>query len=314
LHFILNSIYAETLPPEAASSFFGYSLALYMLGIATTPFLAGFLQDFSLSFVMAIGLFAITLVYLQCSVPSGAFHGTGVLSHDGGIGIHALFAPLKGFRRCLASLYCGLSLLAYNVVQSYIFTALLVHTSLEFGFSQRENGLLVAIAHSVAAVYLFSALYLTPHLLKPLYCRFNSTRAVRRALPTKNSHLALVSLTLQLVSLLAVGLATKAWQIYLSTALLALGLSTPSFIKAYVVGLFTASYKSEALAALAVMEVMGDILGPVVLGTLQSRGHLNGVVFFGASAILAIAILLFSLGATASKEVNMDASVLAPTE
>lgn len=66
-------------------------------------------------------------------------------------------------------------------------------------------------------------------------------------------------------------------------------------MKAFVVSLLEGSQRGEALAALAAMEVLGDVFGPVVLGTWQSYSSMGGVVFFGASGIIVASLLLFTL-------------------
>jgi hypothetical protein len=112
---------------------------------------------------------------------------------------------------------------------------------------------------------------------------------------TQDGTRAVISLSLQALSLLAIGLATRTWHIYAATVLLALGLPTPSYMKAYVVGLFRGSKKGEALAALAAMEVVGDVLGPLTLGAWQSYNAMGGDVFFGAAGMVAISLTLFTI-------------------
>ena len=58
LHFTLNTIYAQSSQPATTSLLIGYSLALYMIGISTSPFVAGLFQNFMISLLMAMVLFA----------------------------------------------------------------------------------------------------------------------------------------------------------------------------------------------------------------------------------------------------------------
>jgi hypothetical protein len=313
LHFTLNAIYTQTPESNTTSSLIGYSLALYMVGISTSPFVAGLFHNFTVSFFMAMVLFALAIGYLQLCVTSREQRNERASEPDSDAVdrgdrsstspksvlniLKTFITPLRTFRNYPASLLCGMSLFAYNLVQSYTFGALLVHTSLRFGFTGKENGFVITIAHSIAATYLLTTLYVLPRVLKLRLKLSNSERHAEFQPSANNGLLAMISLAIQSVSLLVVGLATKTWHIYVATVLLALGLPTPSFIKAYVVGCFRGPEKNEALAALAVMEVMGDVLGPIAFGGWQSYDAMGGLVFFGAAAVVATSLILFTLGA-----------------
>lgn len=312
LHFTLNTIYAQSPETSITSSLIGYSLALYMVGISVSPFVAGLFQNFTVSFSMAIGFFALAVAYLQlCVTPrkhkncetvreSDRREDLRNLPNSAPESVHGilktLIAPLRIFNEHFASLLCGLGLLTYNLVQSYTFGALLVHTSLRFGFAGKENGFLITIAHSVAAMYLAISLCIIPQVLMPFLGRAKPQQSAEYEHRTKDGFLAIVSLGIQSVSLLVIGLATKTWHIYVATVLLALGLPTPSFIKAYVVGHFEGLQRNEALAALAVMEVVGDVLGPIVFGGWQSYNTGGALVFFGAAGMVATSAILLTGG------------------
>lgn len=314
LHFTLNAIYTQSPEPSTTSSLIGYSLALYMVGISTSPFVAGLFQNFTVSFFMAMLLFALAIAYLQLCVTfrgrKSSERASELNSNDVNVGgrpynginvasiIFKIFiTPLRAFQNYPASLLCGMSLFTYNLVQSYTFSALLVHTSLRFGFTGKENGVVITIAHSIAATYLFTTLYILPRVLFPLFGTSNPQQNAEFQSKSNNRLLAVISLSGQSISLLVVGFATKTWHIYVATVLLALGLPTPSFIKSYVVGCFRDQGKNEALAALAAMEVMGDVLGPITFGGLQSYDATGGLVFFGAASMVAVSLLLFIFGA-----------------
>lgn len=70
LHFSLNSIYVQVSDEEEVSHFIGFSLALYMIGISLSPFVAGIFKNFRTSFGMAGAIFAVTIVYLCLFVPT----------------------------------------------------------------------------------------------------------------------------------------------------------------------------------------------------------------------------------------------------
>lgn len=317
LHFALNTAYAQSPREETASSFIGYSLALYMVGISASPFVAGLFKDFAVSFMVAIGLFVTVAAYLQLCVTPKAAEQKSITEPLGGDEqeeavetdtgrdwlperpLQTLISPLRTLGRRHSALFSGLSLLAYNLVQSYMFNALLIHTSLKFGFTGRENGFLVAMVHSIGAAYIYMTLYIMPWLM-----RMFSWRSQESALDsgrTIHTVLAPLSLVFQSSSLLAVGFASKAWQVYFAATLLAVGLPTPSFIKAHVIGKFGGSEKSEALAALAMMETVGDVLGPLALGGWQSYSALAEGVFFLASGIVDISLAVFVCGLISSR-------------
>ncbi|KAF2014419.1 hypothetical protein BU24DRAFT_423375 [Aaosphaeria arxii CBS 175.79] len=300
LHFALNTAYTQHPRAEKASSFIGYSLALYMVGISTSPFVAGWFTNSSISFVAAITLFALAAAYLQLIVhpkvvtiddsenPRPDEEGPEVeqTSHAT---LKIFILPLQALARNHSTLFCGLSLLLYNVVQSYIFSALLIHTSIEFGFTSRENGFLISLVHSIGALYIFMSVYVMPKIYQML------SRESSQSAETKleNSTLAVLSFGCQALSLVALGSSSEAWQVYVAAALLALGLPTPSFVKAHGISGHIGSRRAEVLAALAMMETMGDVLGPVVLGGWQSYKTAGGEVFFLGSGLMIISLGLF---------------------
>ena len=317
LHFILNTVYAQSTDQNKISSLINYSLALYLIGISISPFVAGLFGSFTISFFMALGFFVIAAGYLQiCVCYRGRLKNikptvdqrlghpsTSNARARSTVDIKALFkkssktviSPLLFYKEHPLHLPIGLSLLSYNAVQSYIFNALLIHTSVHFGFTGKENGFIITIAHSVAALYIFFTIYIIPKLANKVWGRkpregawFNPTM--------RDGILALISLTLQLCSLLAIGLATRPWQIYTITALLALSLPTASFVKSYSVGNFIASDKVKILAALTMMEALGSVLSPIFLGGWQSYTSSSSGVFFGAAGIAGFSTTAFGLG------------------
>jgi hypothetical protein len=314
LHFTLNIAYTQSTSEESSASLIVCSLALYMVGISVSPFVAGLFKNFAVSFFMAIGLFAVAVVYLQICVTgkdtgkaNPEMHGYVQPNHSHILmprtfsqtctrwlrRVHdSIASPSVLFRQRPSYLFIGTSLFLYNMVQSYIFNALLVHTSVQFGFTGRENGLLISIAHSIAALYVLFNLYIFPRVFK----RMNIVQGVEYHQRSKFGALSVVSILVQSLSLTAIGVSTHAWQIYVSTFFLALGLPTPSFIKAYFLGHFEWHEKSVAITALALMESLGSVLGPFVLGSWQTYGLADRDVFFGASGVLWISALLFGIG------------------
>ena len=313
LHFNLNAIYVQTPDKRQASRLIGASLALYMIGISMSPTIAGLLDNFRASFTMALSIFAFSLLYVLLCVRT-RYRSHAVQDHntkavqEEHIGnspfrkslkkfLESLFSPLRSFIVRPFALMPGVSLLAYNAVQSYVFPAIMVHTSLRFGFSSKQNGFLLSIAHAVSSVYIFFSLFAAPYI----YQLFWSHEVKGTSLTTRDSgvlvvSLALLSLLAQAVSLVLLALATYAWQMYPIITLFALGLATPSFIKSHVIRLFPTADASQAMAALTIMETMGSVLGPVVLGGWQVLWPGAGA-FFAAAALIGVSTVLFALGA-----------------
>ncbi|KAF4626877.1 hypothetical protein G7Y89_g11281 [Cudoniella acicularis] len=326
LHFNLNTIYVQTSKKTQTGRLIGSSLALYMIGIALSPSLAGLFENFQTSFIMASGIFAFTIVYVllipsraltfppqaKVELPIQAEETESQLSPKQANSLReflkAICSPLRPFYERPITLTFGLSLLLYNVMQSYIFAAILVHTTLLFGFTSRQNGNILSLAHSVAAAYLFVALFVAPLISRHLHSRrsaqqCHSSPKERRSL--LNAGLAIFSLLIQAASLGLIAMATKPWHIYLGASLAALGLATPSFIKSHFVTMFRHSDASRAMAALTTMEILGSILAPIVLGGSQTLWPGNKV-FFGAALIVITSAILILLGVVLEKREDLE--------
>ncbi|KAI1421998.1 hypothetical protein F5Y12DRAFT_765123 [Xylaria sp. FL1777] len=321
LHFSLNSLYVRAKTVNGTSKLIGSSLALYMIGISLSPSIASLLGNFRYSFVMAYGLFLIAFLYLVVCVrvsQTDASAGSNDTRPDN-IDTEAealtptLFSRISDFMafpvlfvtedywRALP----GLAILFYNSAQSYIFSALMVHTSVHFGFSSRENGHLLTIIHAVASGYLFMVLFLTPKVSAIIEQRKPKTYDV--ITPTSqrgkrndksrftDASLALVSFLIQATALILVAIARELWQIYPISALLALGLACPGFVKSYFAASFESTSKPRALAYLAIMESCGSLIGPIVVGGLQAVWS-DGNTFIVAACCVCFASILFLRG------------------
>ncbi|KAI1778789.1 major facilitator superfamily domain-containing protein [Hypoxylon cercidicola] len=313
LHFILNAIYAQSESKDKTSSLISYSLALYMIGISVSPFIAGLFGKFTISFFIAIGLFVFILAYIQIGLVGYTASGKQTHEEDeinrnerqadhGFLGrlrawSNTIFSPLVPFRGRPAHICIGLSLFCYNIIQSYVFNALLIYTSTRFGFTGKENGFIISIAHSVAALYIFMSLFLIPWMMQFLGGRgLLQPSRTRSGAQNRDILLAVTSLAIQSLSIVALGFANQPGQVYLITVLLAIGLPVPSFIKAYFVGFFQGKEKPTALAALSMMEMLGSVLGPLVLGGLQSYFAATGGIFFVAAGIGGISLIFLTVG------------------
>jgi hypothetical protein len=308
LHYVLNSAYSRSEDQAKTSSLISYSLALYLAGISVSPFVASLFGNFTVSFFIAIGIFAVAIVYLQAFVPTLVPNTRTNLANEGHEEPNShstlidftltLLTPLETFRRYPSTLLVGLALLAYNIVQSYMFTALLVHTSLYFHFTYRENGLLISLAHIIAASYIFLNLYIIPRLYRSLRKSNPLSASTQQPSTTsaRDTILALVSLFIEVLSLVEIGFAKSPRQIYAFTAMLALSLPASSFIKAAFVAHFNGEEKSKGLASLAAMETMGSVLGPLILGGFQTLSSTDNFVFFVAATMACASAALFGGG------------------
>ncbi|KAF2677299.1 hypothetical protein K458DRAFT_396191 [Lentithecium fluviatile CBS 122367] len=316
LHYVLNSTYSRSEDRAKTSSLIGYSLALYLAGISISPFVAGLFGNFAISFFIAIGIFAIAIAYLQAFVPTPgptARKDLAVDRHEEhrSSKVVAKFArtvltPLDSFYRHPSTLFVGLSLFAYNTVQSYMFNALLVHTSIHFHFVGRENGILISIAHVVAAFYIILNLYIIPKITERFWTQDSPSDPTQTCAETsaRDTILGLLSLVVEILSLVEIGFAKTPAQIYAFTAMLALSLPAPSFIKAAFVAYFEGEAKSKGLASLAAMETLGSVLGPIILGGVQSLSSLDTIVFFVAAALAGVSAILFGAGISIMRSVE----------
>ncbi|CAD6577322.1 MAG: hypothetical protein ASARMPRED_008217 [Alectoria sarmentosa] len=326
LHFNLNAIYVQSSDKERVSRLIGTSLALYMVGISVSPFAAGYFDTTLVSFIFALGLFAVSLLYLvvfvdrprpkhasKHSTQTGMFAREDEISSPSspspqtranlGMIFRSVFSPLQTLYTCPAAMIPSFSLLLYNTGQAFIFPAIMVHTSLHFGFSAKQNGLLISIAHASSAVYLFFTLWAVPRVIQTLNRR--KPRCHASSLPiryprTADAVFAVLSLTIQSTFLTVLGLANEVWQVYPIVCLFALGLATPSFIKSHALAYFPVDDAPRAIAALTMMETTGGLLAPVFLGGLQTARPGAGVLFV-ASGIMGASAVVFGVGALVEK-------------
>jgi hypothetical protein len=286
-----------------------------MIGISISPAVAGLFPNFFTSFFLALGIFAFSLLYLLVFVGKQQ-----ASTWEGNVKMHlpdiqnpenwkidglakrvwssltgTIFSPLQLFYTTPLALLSGFALLFYNIVQSYIFSLIMVHTSLVFGFSSKQNGLLLSIVHAVSASYLFVVLFGIPELTRRH--RWSEQRP-NLGVWKNEALLASLSFTMQILALLGFAKADKAWQIYVICAFSALGLATPSFIKSHFLGFFNSAEAGRAMGAMTMMETCGGLLSPLILGSWQAMWPGVGV-FYGAAGMMVFATGLFCVGAFA---------------
>ena len=310
LHFSLNSVYVQVKDKSQVSRLIGSSLALYMLGISVGPFIASLFTRFTTSFTVAIGIFLAALFYLLflphrrlSSIPaddedSAAAEEARSPSKSLVSSLRTMVTPLHFFYDHPTTLFSGFAIFLYNAAQSYVFSALMVHTSITFGFSSTQNGFLIAIVHAVGASYLILTLFVLPFIMQTV-----STSRLKAEAPAHprspsvfDALLAQLSLVMQTASLVLLALMTESWQVYPIAALCALGLATPSFIKSHLISTVPDSSGARAVAASTFAETTGGLLAPVLLGSWQTASPGSGV-FMAAAVMLGLASVLFGLGA-----------------
>jgi hypothetical protein len=308
LHFTLATIYIRTKQPDRFSRLMIISLALYMAGMSTSPTIVTFLPNFQFSFAVAIALLGSSILYLALFVPVTTI---SVVEANGTESLgkaetkrSSFLDPILFYTKEPVSFLPSLGIFFYNSAQAYIFPAIMVHSALRFGFTSIENGYLISIAASTSSLYLFAVLYAVPKIQK--------IRGDRKALPAEGQNLnheesqgtisdqplryrftsdafyALLSMLVLLLGLPCFLIVRLASQVYGLVVFISLGLAAPSFIKSYAVSI--ATEKELALAGLAMMESIGGLFSPVVLGAIQSFSGLDAV-FIAASSLVGIAIL-----------------------
>ncbi|KAF3771419.1 hypothetical protein M406DRAFT_33063 [Cryphonectria parasitica EP155] len=283
-----------------------------MIGMSISPFIAGLFRSFTTSIFIALTLFAFCIIYLHLCLGSNTVRNdqsnTQIQQVTGSTEegrqsqetctvsstewLPILISPLKPFQKQPSHLLISLSLLSYNLVQSYIFTCLLIYTSVRFGFTGKENGFIISIAHSIAALYVFTTLYIGPRAMACLHSRCGLLAGTKR----RDLILACISLTIQTASLAVLGLAKEALHLYVATVLLSFSLPASSFIKAYFASNFNRKERPMFLAALAAMEMLGSILSPLVFGSLQAYFTVNGVIFYIAAQITEASLIMLIVG------------------
>lgn len=304
LHFNLGTIYVSVTEKDEFSRLMNTSLALFMLGMAFSPTIAGLLPSFFTSFVLALSIFAASVLYLAIFVP--VVSQTAEQQHEGerrveqeqGLArrVTSVFRPLVELYEDPGIILPGLTLLLYNATQAYLFPALMVFAALKFSFTGKENGFIISLAAAVSAIYLLLVVTIIPWIRRARdgqrdWSNQENGDAEAATRNTKSTHellFAMLSMSSQLVALPLISYAKQGWQLYPLTAVIALGLAAPSFIKIYGVSL--AKDKSGSVASLAMMESIGGLLSAVVLGSSQSQTG-GGAVFLVAFGLVGAAVL-----------------------
>ena len=313
LHFNLNAVYARIEDKGLVSRFMGTSFALYMVGMSVGPVIGGLFADFTISFAVALVLFLIMAIYLATisflmpgDQPKEDAEYRQVESDDQitwteriSRTVTLILSPLRLIYELPRAIFYCASILFYTMVQSYLFPATMVYTSLRFEFTSRDNSFLVSIAALSSAVYLVIVHYVVP-MISRLVQRKDST-----SLPEgKNRHghhdlvLGAASMAVQILTLIAFNSITQGWHAYLLISASSIGLAASSFMKSHFAR--TVPNPAQSMAALTMMETIGAMLSPVVLGGWLAA-HPGGSFFYVGAGLLGAAMVLFVTGGCLSR-------------
>ncbi|KAH8723044.1 major facilitator superfamily domain-containing protein [Phaeosphaeriaceae sp. PMI808] len=308
LHFNLNAVYAQIPDKSLVSRFMGTSFALYMAGMSVGPVIGGLFSDFTTSFAVALALLLVMAVYLaaipfftqgdqakeeaeyQSIEPEGYSSWREQITQT----IRLVFSPLRLLYQLPRTAFYCISILFYTMVQSYLFSAIMVYTSLRFEFTSRENSFLVSIAAFTSAVYLVTIHHIIPEVVRLLRRRRSADFPEGKS--QHGSHdlvLGAASIAVQLVTLTAFSSITRGWHAYVLIAVSSIGLTASSFIKSHFAR--TVPNPAQSMATLTMMETIGAMLSPVVLGAWLAA-HPGGSFFYITSGMLGAAIILFVTG------------------
>ncbi|KUJ23218.1 MFS general substrate transporter [Mollisia scopiformis] len=297
LQLCLNAIFVHAPGYNQVSQFFALSLALFMLGQALGSSVAGIFSDFRTSFVLAIGMFALCIIYLFLAIPENKLAGSTREITDGEPSDHeSMGRPslIRNFVVSVRSLFgepallpLQFTLLLYFGGASYTLSAVMVYASLRFQFTVKENGWLVSTAATSGSIYLFGILFI---LRKICHSKADAKAFVwsSRKRPPPDFWFGIASLALFALAVPCVGLAYHGWHLYPIIAVTAMGFSTPTFIRTYAVSLV--SDGTQAISSLAFMEASGALISPLILGAVQSKIGVK-TVFVVASGMVIVGTL-----------------------
>ncbi|KAK8038672.1 hypothetical protein PG993_007083 [Apiospora rasikravindrae] len=293
LHFALAAVYAQTRDPRRFSRLMGTSLALYLLGVSVNPTATSWLfPNLWLSFGAAFAILGLSHVYLRVAVfPSEAFSG----ARGDAVGARTATTIASKFLDPVYHLYAepavrlpALALLLHNCAQSCLFTAIVMHTWLDFDLTARLSNRLSTIATAAPATYLLLFFYGVPKLQQAWKRRARNARgegqvadadadadteaaASTPRFPPPSARDLVCAIVCMLAQLIAVPwfLVDSPGAMYGLVAVASVGFAAPSFLKSYAVSRVAAANKaSSALGALALTESVGSLVTPFLLGGL----------------------------------------------
>ncbi|KAK0640514.1 hypothetical protein DIS24_g9245 [Lasiodiplodia hormozganensis] len=314
LQLVLNTLYLRASEQTQVSRLFGLSLALFMVGQGLSPIISGLFADFRASFAMATLLFGLCFSYTwllptACIPEEQPAQAGGVEDEDRPQtkttpATVLLLHPLRAAVRTRALWAPEAALLLFLAATSYLYPAILVFASTRHGFTAAQNGWIVSLTAASCSCSLLAVHVVWPRLRGLVAAADpdpvnNEAPSRARVAFDANYRNAAASMLLLAAVCPAIGLTTRAWQVYALAAVAALGLSAPAFVKSHAVGLLVENDddddRTQALTALALMETCGALLSPVVLGVAARED--GSSVFFVAAALVVAALAVLTGGA-----------------
>ena len=286
---------------NTSSTLMGVSLALYVVGISISPFVGGLLKDIRQSFIVALALFGVSIVYtlilvrrftLKLASPEdGPSSGHQQDARNADPSAESTFdlamfkTPFSPLAKGPRMLFTGLAMMVYNTGQTYIFEAILIYTTLTLRFNPTENGALLSIASGSGAVYLSVTLLLIPFISARLGLSKPGNETIRKDASSRHFMLAVFSLAIYAAFLTALAYTRNDKYIYDLFPLAACGIAASPFIKSYFASQFPQQDRPGAIGALVVMESIGAFLGPICLGLVQ-------VIWSPGAVLIAVAVIM----------------------
>jgi hypothetical protein len=252
--------------------------------MAIGPLSAGWLPSVHWNFLLAIGIFLITITYVLLAIPRIPQPEEQATSAPIPTGVATFLSPFQFFRDYPVAIFFGLSLFLYNTVQGYLMNLIFIFTSAQLHYSPKDNGMLLSLIAVTAAGYLMSISFILPKLA-------NGKQIPRRL----DLGAATISILAQAGAAI---LLAQSQHVYLAASVTAIGLATPSFVRSLVVTQLEEA-KSQAMAGLALMETAGSLLSPILLGPWQAA-HPGVSAFYGVAGILIGSLGCLMMGAWAS--------------
>lgn len=279
LHFALSLVYMREPDPSRLASVVRASLALFMLGVAVSPFAVSLLPGVLASFVVAVGIFAAGLGYVA-TVPfaSNALNPEECTEGDNISRTHGAIESIRPLFERPAVLLMISALLVCNSGMSYLFEAILIFTTSTLDLTGRDNGLIVSLASTIAPAYLM----LAPYLLSKLFSRASGFA---------DFGLAAWCLFQAALGLLMLSASVSRTHVLSSMAVASAGLAAPPLTRSGILARVDATLRAEAAAAIAWADIAGALVSPVVMGGVQTTFD-PAAVLHAEAAVMAVTMLM----------------------
>ncbi|MEY4427538.1 MAG: hypothetical protein RLZZ182_227 [Pseudomonadota bacterium] len=271
---VANAYVADITTPETRARNFGLLGAMFGIGFILGPVIGGLLgdDDHRLPFMVSGGLALLNAVYGYFVLPESlAPENRRPFVFRSPFSALARLRQLKGVEPLLWALACTM------LTQFTMQTVWLLHTSLQFGWTPKENGMSLFALGMTAAV-------MQGGLMRPLERKLGVGR------------LAMVGMLSSVVAYCLWGLAKEPWMMYAITLGNVLGFGIQPSIQSMISNAADASTQGESMGAAASIVSLSAVVGPLMAGPLMATvSHLPradwrvGIPFFVCAALQGIA-------------------------